>query len=195
MDQRDALRAELTAELAAVHATFHALLAARSDADLRQSSRNPGWTNGEVLWHMVFGFVMLAALAPLVRLWGRLPRRYSKRFAWLLNRATGIFNRVNAWGARGGARVYTHRRIGRRFDRAYAAVLRLVETAGDDEWALGMHYPMRWDALFHDFMTLEDICRYPIAHFNFHLNQLTPTGRAQCSAASTSTARVETPRS
>lgn len=63
MDRREALRADL----AAVHAAFHALLDARSDADLRQPSRNPGWTNGEVLWHMVFGFVILAALAPLVR--------------------------------------------------------------------------------------------------------------------------------
>ena len=177
MDRRGVLRAELTAELAGVHAAFHALLAARSDADLRQLSRNPGWTNGEVLWHMAFGFVILAALAPLVRFWGRLPRRHSKRFAWLLNRATGLFNRVNAWGARGGARVFTRRRIGPRFDRAHAAVLRLVATAGDDEWALGMHYPTRWDNLFHDYMTLEDICRYPIAHFTFHSDQLAPPSR------------------
>lgn len=174
MDRRAAVRAELTAELAAVHAAFHALLAARSDADLREPSRNPGWTNGEVLWHMVFGFVILAALARLVRAFARLPRRYSKRFARLLNRATGTFNRVNAWGARGGARVFTRRRIGPRFDRAYAAVLRLVATAGDDEWALGMHYPTRWDHLFHDYMTLEDICRYPMAHLIFHIDQLAP---------------------
>ena len=165
-------RETLLADLVGVHTAFHDLLGSLSDADLRQPSRNPGWTNGEVLWHIVFGFVILAALAPLVRFWGRVPRRYSKRFARLLNHATGLLNQVNAWGARGGARVFTRRRIGRRFDRAYAAVLRLVETAGDDEWALGMHYPTRWDHLFHDYMTLEDICRYPIAHFNFHLGQI-----------------------
>ncbi len=169
-DTREALRADL----ATTHAAFHARLDALTDADLRRPSRNPGWTNGEVLWHMVFGFVILAALAPLVRFWGRLPRRYSKRFARLLNSATGIFNRVNAWGARGGGRVYARRRIGPRFDRAYAAVLRLVDTADDDDWALGMHYPTRWDHLFHDYMTLEDICRYPIAHCIFHLDQIAP---------------------
>lgn len=168
MDTRAALRADL----AAVHAAFHALLDALSDADLRQPSRNPGWTNGEVLFHMVFGFIILAALAPLVRFWGRVPRRYSRRFARLLNGATGLFNRVNAVGPRVGGRIYTHRRIGRKFDRAYAAILRLVDTAGDGEWALGMHYPTRWDGLFHDYMTLEDICRYPIAHFTFHLDQI-----------------------
>jgi hypothetical protein len=173
VDRRVALRADLVA----TYASFHALLDALTDADLRRPSRNPGWTNGEVLWHMVFGFVILAALAPLVRFWGRLPRRYSKRFARVLNGATGVFNRVNAWGARGGARLYTRRRIGRRFDRAYVAVLRLVDSASDDDWARGMHYPTRWDALFHDYMTLEDLCRYPIAHFAFHRDQIAASSR------------------
>jgi hypothetical protein len=171
-------RATLRADLAASHATFHALLDTLSDADLRAPSRNPGWTNGEVLWHMVFGFVILAALAPLVHVWGRLPRRYSMRFARLLNALTGPFNQVNAWGARGGARVYTRRRIAPKFDRAYAAILRLVDTASAEDWARGMHYPTRWDALFHDYMTLEDLCHYPVAHFAFHLDQLAPPRRA-----------------
>lgn len=174
MDRRAALRAEL----AAAHAAFHARLAAFTDADLRRPSRNPGWTNGEVLWHIAFGFVILAALAPLIRCWGHLPRRYSRWFARLLNRGTDLFNRVNALGARGGARLYTRRRIGPRFDRAYAAVLRLVDTASDDDWARGMHYPTRWDALFRDYMTLEDLCCYPIAHCTFHLDQLAPPRRA-----------------
>jgi hypothetical protein len=168
MDQREAL----LADLAEAHAAFHALLDSLTDADWRQPSRNPGWTNGEVLFHMAFGFIILAALAPLVRFWGRVPRRYSKRFASLLNSATGLFNRVNALGARGGRRIYTRRRLGRKFDRTYAAIVRLVATAKADEWSLGMHYPTRWDGLFHDYMTLEDICRYPIAHFRFHLHQI-----------------------
>ena len=173
MDQREAL----LADLAEVHAAFHALLDSLTDADLRQPSRNPGWTNGEVLYHMAFGFIILAALVPLVRFWGRVPRRYSKRFAWLLNSATGIFNWVNALGARGGGRIYTHRRIGRKFDRTYAAILRLVATTKADEWSLGMHYPTCRDSLFHDYMTLEDICRYPIAHFTFHLQQVAAPSR------------------
>jgi hypothetical protein len=38
-----------------------------------------------------------------------------------------------------------------------------------------MHYPVRWDPFFQDFMTLADICHYPTQHFNFHRRQLTLT--------------------
>ncbi|WP_328731952.1 hypothetical protein OHT20_17830 [Streptomyces caniferus] len=36
-----------------------------------------------------------------------------------------------------------------------------------------MHYPVRWDPFFTDFMTLADIYRYPTRHFDFHHRQLT----------------------
>ena len=36
----------------------------------------------------------------------------------------------------------------------------------------GMHYPVRWDPFFKDFMTLADIYHYPTQHFDFHQRQL-----------------------
>ncbi|KJY23826.1 hypothetical protein VR46_43260 [Streptomyces sp. NRRL S-444] len=39
--------------------------------------------------------------------------------------------------------------------------------------ARGMHFPVRWDPFFKDFMTLADIYRYPTQHFDFHHRQLT----------------------
>jgi hypothetical protein len=36
-----------------------------------------------------------------------------------------------------------------------------------------MHYPTRWDPFFQDFMTLADIYRFPVRHFDFHRRQLT----------------------
>jgi len=104
VDRRVALRADLVA----AHASFHALLDALTDADLRRPSRNPGWTNGEVLWHMVFGFVILAALAPLVRFWGRLPRRYAKRIARVLNGVL-LFTLVPVVATLAGGVVATYR--------------------------------------------------------------------------------------
>jgi hypothetical protein len=38
-----------------------------------------------------------------------------------------------------------------------------------------MHYPPRWDPFFEDFMTLDDVYRYPGRHFDFHAHQLTLT--------------------
>ncbi len=35
-----------------------------------------------------------------------------------------------------------------------------------------MYYPTRWDANFGEFMTVEELFRYPVTHFNYHLGQI-----------------------
>ena len=60
-------------ELASTRATFHALLDSLSEYDLQKKSHNPGWTNGEILAHMLFGFIILNALLPMARIWGISP--------------------------------------------------------------------------------------------------------------------------
>src|SRR5512140_1990815 len=106
-------KAAICAELESTRQTFHALLDSLSENDLRKKSRNPGWTNGEILAHMTFGFIILNALLPMARLWGNLPKGASSIFAGLLNALTVPFNWMNALGARLQARVFTYKRIGR----------------------------------------------------------------------------------
>lgn len=165
---RDSIRGELEA----VGASFHSLLADPSDDDWRRPSANPGWTNGEVLFHMTLGFMMLAALIPLVRVFGRLPPWASHIFSSILDFATPLFNWVNALGARGGGRVYDRASIGASFDRAHRRLLRLVDRLPDGEWGRRMHYPRRWDPLFDEAMTVERAFRYMVEHFNFHMGQI-----------------------
>jgi hypothetical protein len=163
----------IQAELETTRAAFHELLAALSEDDLRRPSHNPGWTNGEILTHMTFGFVVVTVLLPMASLWGRLPKRSSGWFAWLLNASTVPFNWVNALGARAQARLLRRRRhLGAAFDLVLAALLKRTESIRDEEWQRGMHYPVRWDPNFRDFMTLEMIVHYPVAHFNLHLAQI-----------------------
>ena len=45
----------------------------------------------------------------------------------------------------------------------------------DADFGRGMYYPTRWDPFFEDYMTLEDVYRYPGQHFDFHARQLTLT--------------------
>jgi uncharacterized damage-inducible protein DinB len=168
----DELRRTIRSELDATRDAFHAVLDSLSDEDWRQRSHNPGWTNGELLFHMAFAFMILRALIPMVRVWGRLPERGSRPFARLLNALTAPFNVVNALGARIGGRVYTRERLRRRYDRVHESLARTLDTIGDDEWGHGMHYPSRWDDLFDDYMTLEKLFRYPAAHFAFHRAQI-----------------------
>lgn len=159
-------------QLNAARAEFHKLLDSLSEQDFQRQSLNPGWTNGEILAHMTFGFIIINVLLPLARIWGRLPKGSSKWFAWLLNMFTGLFNWLNAFGARGQGKVFTHQRIGKIFDGVYFSLLKKFNSIKDDEWERGMYYPTKWDPNFDEFMTLEKLFYYPVTHFNFHLTQI-----------------------
>ena len=165
-------RDEVLAQLSAARAEFHRLVDSLSEQDFQKQSLNPGWTNGEILAHMTFGFIIVNVLLPMARLWGKLPKSSSKPFAWLLNVVTGPFNWSNALGARGQGKVFTRKRIGEIYDRSYFSLVKKANSIKDDEWERGMYYPTKWDANFDEFMTLEKLFYYPVIHFNFHLTQI-----------------------
>ena len=165
---------QIVSELQASRAAFHQLLDSLSNEDFYEPSLNPGWTNGEILVHMTFGFIIVNVLLPMARLWGRLPKGSSKWFGWLLNSFTGPFNWFNELGARGQGKIFTRDRVGRVFDRAYFSLLRKINSIKDNEWQRGMYYPTKWDPNFSEFMTLEKLFHYPVNHFNFHLTQISP---------------------
>lgn len=165
-------REEIRLQLDTAREEFHRLLTTLSEQDLRTQSLNPGWTNGEILAHITFGFLVINVLLPMARLWGKLPRSSSKWFAGLLNALTGPFNWVNALGARGQGKVFTHRRLGKIYDRVHFSLLKKIESVREDEWEQGMYYPAKWDSNFDEFMTLEKLFHYPVTHFNFHRKQI-----------------------
>ncbi len=162
----------IRADLDATRASVRSLLDSFSKEDWSRQSLNPGWTNGEVMAHMVFGFVVVVILLPLTRLWGRLPKDSSRSFARMLNRFAGPFNRVNAFGARMQGRMFAPDRVRAVYDRAEGWLLKKAASIGDAEWERGMYYPTRWDSNFSEFMTVEKLFRYPVSHFNFHLGQI-----------------------
>ena len=166
------MKDSVRAELESTRVAFHTLLDSLVESDLRRKSHNAGWTNGEILAHMIFGFIILNALLPMARLWGRLPKWASKPFAWLLNLFTAPFNWINALGARVQAQVFTYNRIGELFDHIYFSLIKQIDSIQDDEWEHGMYYPTRWDSNFSDFMTIEKLFHYPVTHFNFHMEQI-----------------------
>jgi hypothetical protein len=160
-------------ELERVRSDFHHLLDEASPVDLRRPSNGTRWTNEQLLFHMLFGYIIVRALLVLVRLLGRLPAGASGAYARLLDRATGPFDTVNYYGARLGARVYSHRRMAAKGDRVIAAVQRRLAKESDASLTRVIHYPVRWDPFFADFMTLAELYRYPTRHYDFHRRQLT----------------------
>jgi DinB superfamily len=166
-------RQEVHTEMQHAQETFHALLSRASPADLRRVSRGTRWTNEQLLFHMLFGYLIVRALLVLVKLVPRLPDRVDRGFARLLNSASTPFNAVNYWGSCAGAKVFGHQRMGRKFDQVIASLHRHLDAETDTALARGMRFPTRWDPFFTDVMTLADVYHYATQHFDFHRRQLT----------------------
>ena len=172
---KDTLRSELEASRQA----FHVLLDSLPEADFKQKSLNPGWTNKEILFHTALGFFVLLSLLPMARFFGRFPQSFSRPLARVLNSCTIPFNWINALGTRLAGRVFTPKSLGKTFDWVHAHLLKTFDALHEEEWErCGMYAPTQWDPVsFKDYMTLEDIFRMPLLHFTFHLKQIARENR------------------
>jgi hypothetical protein len=166
-------RAAVRAEMESARLDFHRLIDAAAPADLRRPTDGTRWTNQQMLFHMLFGYLVVRALLVLVRVFGLLPDGASKAFARLLDSAHRPFDLINYLGSCGGAWIIASRRMPGMLDRVIAALQRHLERESDSALHRGMHYPTTWDPFFADYMTLADIYRYPTQHFRFHQRQLT----------------------
>jgi hypothetical protein len=159
-------------ELEAARATFHHLVATATAADLRRQSDGTRWTNKQLLFHMLLGYLILRALTRLVRVFGRLPDGVSRTYARFLNKATRPFDAINYLGSWAGGTTLTTRRMAIMFDHVIAKLHQRLDAESDAALDRGMHYPTRWDPFFTDYMTLADVYRFPTRHFQFHQRQL-----------------------
>lgn len=167
-------RVDIAAELELARDEFHAMASGLTSVAWARPSSNSAWTNGELLAHITFGYILVPRLWWVLQLFGRLPKGWSKAFAWLLNASTPTFNRINAVVPRLIARAYDRDALVDRYDRTHAIVLRRVSTASETDWRRGMHYPNRWDPTFAEFMRFEDVARWSVLHLRHHRAQLTP---------------------
>jgi hypothetical protein len=147
-------------------------LAAASGPDLRRRSNGTRWTNEELLFHMVFGYMVVRALIPLVRVVSALPAPVGGAFARVLNAGTRPFDVVNYWGSRAASLVYNRDRMGRKLDRTLSALARRLERESPGSLLRPMAFPDKWDPFFKPRMTINDVYAYPTQHFDFHARQL-----------------------
>jgi hypothetical protein len=169
-------RRGIAAELDQARLELHYLLDRAGTADFERTSNGTRWTNEQLLFHMVFGFMVVARLLPLVRVLGRLPAPVGRSYAWLLNAASAPFHQINYYGSCAAARVYNRRRMAAQCDRVIARLQGKLVEEPEKNFALAMHFPVGWDPFFTDSMTLEAVYRYPTKHFDFHRRQLTVDG-------------------
>jgi hypothetical protein len=166
-------RRSIHQEMERSRATVHQLVSRSSPADLRRRSDGTRWTNGQLLFHMVFGYMIVRALLGLVRTFDRLPDRFSRAFSRVLNAGTKPFHVVNYLGSCGGALVFRGPRLTRQLDRTITALHRHLDRESDRALARRMHFPVDWDPYFTDRMSLLDVYHYGTQHFDHHRRQLT----------------------
>ena len=166
-------RQRLHEELDRVRADLHQLVAAASARELRRRSNGTRWTNGQLLWHMVFGFLIVSRLLPLVRIFGRLPDGFSRAFAVVLNAGARPFHAINYLGSVGGAFVFHGPRLTVRLDHTIARLHRRLDAESTEALGRRMHFPPAWDPFFQDTMTLAEVYAYGVQHYDFHRTQLT----------------------
>lgn len=172
-------RTSIHSELNRARDSFHALVADASRDDLRRGSDGTRWTNQQLLFHMMFGYMIVRTLLPLVRAFGRLPDAFSRAFVRVLNAGTRPFHVVNYWGSCGGAVVFRGERLTAKLDRTIASLHRHLDRETDAALARGMHFPVRWDPFFADTMSLIAVYHYGTQHFDYHQRQLTLRSKAE----------------
>jgi hypothetical protein len=165
--------AAIADELRAARDDFHDLVQGATVAELRRRSDGTRWTNDQLLFHMLFGYLVVRTLLWLVRAFSMLPDAWSRRFAAGLNAATAPFHVVNYLGSLGGARVLGHGGMERAMDVVTGSLVRVLERSGERQLARGMHFPVGWDPYFRDFMTAADVLHYGTQHYEHHRRQLT----------------------
>jgi hypothetical protein len=168
MDRRD-----IDAELERVTADFHRLLDSATGAELGMPTNGTKWTNKQLLFHMLFGFILVRALLPLVKGFGRLPPAASRTFAEILNAGTRPFHVVNYLSALPGGTVLGSRAMGRLMDSTIERLRRRLARESERTLGLAMHFPIGWDPYFKGVMTVGDVYHYPTQHYEHHRRQLT----------------------
>lgn len=119
---------------------LHQLLADPSPADLRRGPDGSRWTTEQLLFHMLFGYLVVRTLPPMVRAFSRPPPSVSKRFAGVLDASSAPFHVVNYLGSCGGALVFNHARMGPKADRVIAVPHHRLDAESETDLRRGMHF-------------------------------------------------------
>src|SRR5690349_18456808 len=166
-------RNEIVVELERVAHDYRRLVDGATVRELRAGSNGTRWTNEQLLFHMLFGYLLVRNLLFLVRIMARLPEGVSLRFAAALNAATRHFHVVNYVGSLGGARVLGPAGMERAMDRVTSSLARSLKRQTPENLARGMHFPVGWDPYFRDYMTIAEVYHYATQHYEHHRRQLT----------------------
>jgi hypothetical protein len=166
-------RETIRVELERARRQFHEFLDASTPERLAGPSNGTRWTTGQLLFHMLFGYLTTRNLRVVVMIVTRLPLRVQRGFAGLIDTATRPLHRINYWGSCWVYRLVAAGRMGRWCDRVIGCLQHHLATDSDDALARSMAFPVRWDPYFTTRMSLVGVYHYATLHFDHHRRRLT----------------------
>lgn len=166
-------KSDIRLEMDRVRVDFRGLVDSATVRELRRPTDGTKWTNEQLLFHMVFGYLLVRNLLVLVRGFSQFPDGASRRFAATLNAGTRPFHVVNYVGSLGGVRVLGYPGTERLMDRTIGALQLSLGRASVAGLRRSMHFPAGWDPYFKDVMSVRDVYHYPTQHYDHHRRQLT----------------------
>jgi hypothetical protein len=156
-----------------VAADFRGLLEAATPAELNAPTNGTKWTNRQLLFHMLFGFLLVRVLIVMVKGFGRLPRGVFGVVASTLNAGTRPFHVLNYLCALPGGMLLSGRAMSGLMNRTTGKLRASLARETVHTLALAIRFPTGWDPYFKDVMTLADVYQYAIRHYDHHRRQLT----------------------
>ena len=166
-------RDAIVRDLRACRADLRHLLATAPPARLSARTSGTRWSNEQLLFHMVFGFLVVRRLLPLVRFLSNQPRWVGRGFAALLDAGKAPFHWVNYAGSCAGALVFNHSRMGWLCDRTIDHLVASLEREPELRLRREMPFPTSWDPYFNPVMSVAEVYAYPVLHYAHHRAQLT----------------------
>lgn len=152
---------QLHQEIEETRVRYHQLLQSIPDEAFDQPSRNPAWTNGELLYHMsIAPRFMVADVAIILRrpfLLKLLPKLFPER----------LFHWLNAHLTRFGARHLDRQFLTDEYDKAHHRIVQTLHSLDEAELPKSVHYP-DWDPLLAGDVTLAYLFSYIKRHFESH---------------------------
>jgi hypothetical protein len=164
---------QICAEMDRVRNDYRELVDTATVAELRKPTDGTKWNNEQLLFHMLFGYLLVRNLRILVRGFSHLPEGASQRFAALLDAGTAPFHVINYVGSLFGALILGYARMERLMDRVVSDLQTSPRAQPVRALDRGMHFPVGWDPYFRDHMTLRDVYHYATQHYDHHRQQLT----------------------
>ena len=153
-DERASKSAALRRELEAARGRYQQVLTSTSDEGWGAATRNPKWTAGAILAHIILGMETVP-----------LRIKSARRGKSLMVMPVFAFNFINVMLSRRMAARYRQGTIGREFDARYNAMIRLLDDVRDGEWEKVSHvYIQR--------QTIEEIFRSQASHILGHLEDV-----------------------